>query len=105
MVQIERNIVQQVLGTLMEKPTLLNDTDKFNLEISDFPNQIDRFIFSAIYNLYVGGAELIHTVDIDNYLKENPLARELIEKEMVFNSFKIVSKLQNHKTFNIIIPN
>lgn len=79
--QIERSIIQQVLGTLMANPVLLNDTDKFNLEISDFPNQIDRFIFSAIYNLYIGGAELIHTIDIDNYLKENPLARELIEKE------------------------
>ena len=79
--QIERNIIQQVLGTLMVNPIILNDTDKYNLEVSDFPNQLDRFIFSAIYNLYVGGAEHIHTVDIDNYLQSNPLARELLEKE------------------------
>ena len=81
MLQIERNIIQQVLGTLMVNPIILNDTDKYNLEVSDFPNQLDRFIFSAIYNLYVGGAERIHTIDIDNYLQSNPLARELLEKE------------------------
>ena len=81
MLQIERNIIQQVLGTLMVNPVILNDTDKYNLEVSDFPNQLDRFIFSAIYNLYVGGAERIHTIDIDNYLQSNPLARELLEKE------------------------
>lgn len=81
MLQIERNIIQQILGTLMVNPIILNDTDKYNLEVSDFPNQLDRFIFSAIYNLYIGGAERIHTIDIDNYLQSNPLARELLEKE------------------------
>ena len=65
----------------MQKPLILNDTDKYNLEVSDFPNQLDKFIFSAIYNLYVGGAECIHTVDVDTALKSNPRAKELIEKE------------------------
>lgn len=65
----------------MNKPELLSDTDKYLLEPMDFSQQLDRFIFSAIYNLYVGGAEKIHTVDIDNYLNSNVLAKELIEKE------------------------
>lgn len=65
----------------MNKPELLSDTDKYLLEPTDFSQQLDRFVFSAIYNLYVGGAEKIHTVDIDNYLSSNVLAKELIEKE------------------------
>lgn len=65
----------------MQKPLYLSDTDKFRLDPNDFPNRLDKFIFSAIYNLYLGGAELIHTVDIDLYLKENPLAKETMEKE------------------------
>ena len=81
MIQIERSIIQQILGTLMQKPLLLSDTDKYRLDPHDFPNRLDKFVFSAIYNLYLGGAELIHTVDIDLYLKENPLAKETMEKE------------------------
>lgn len=65
----------------MQKPLLLSDTDKYRLDPHDFPNRLDKFVFSAIYNLYLGGAELIHTVDIDLYLKENPLAKETMEKE------------------------
>lgn len=65
----------------MNKPELLSETDKYFLEPSDFTQQLDKFIFSAIYNLYVNGAEKIHTVDVDNYLQQNSLAKQLMEKE------------------------
>lgn len=64
----------------MCRPELLSDIDKYQLEPGDFSNQLDKFIFSAIYNLYVGGAEKIHVSDIDGYLQENTLAKSLIEK-------------------------
>lgn len=80
-IQIDRHTIVQVLGGLMNKPDLLNETDKYFLEPSDFTKQLDRFIFSAIYNLYVNGAEKIHAIDIDNYLKDNVLARQLMEQE------------------------
>lgn len=81
MIVPDRNTIVQVLGSLMNQPNLLNDSDKYRLEPSDFPMQLDKFIFSAIYNLYIGGAEKIHAIDIDNYLKSNVLASELIQKE------------------------
>lgn len=65
----------------MERPSLLNDTDKYQIEPNDFPHQLDRYIYSAIYNLYVNGAEKIHTIDIDQYLKSNNSAANLMEKE------------------------
>lgn len=65
----------------MKNPQLLGDTDKYNIEISDFSTQFDKFIFSAIYNLFIDGAEQIHTIDIDNYLQSNVVAKNLIEKE------------------------
>lgn len=81
MIQIDRTVIQQVLGSLMQKPLYLSDTDKYRLDPNDFPNRLDRFIYTAIYNLYLGGAEAIHTVDVDLYLKTNPLAKETMEKE------------------------
>ena len=65
----------------MNKPELLSDLDKYRLDPSDFSRALDRFIFAAIYNLYLGGAEHIHTADIDNYLKTNAVASELLENE------------------------
>lgn len=81
MIQIDRHTVIQVFGSLMNQPSLLNDTDKYRLEISDFPTTLDRFIYSAIYNLYNGGVEKIRTIDIISYLKENPTATVYLEKE------------------------
>ena len=81
MVCADRKTIIQILGSLMSRPELLNDIDKYQLEPTDFVQQMDKFIFSAIYNLYVGGAENIHTTDIDAYLSKNEIAKELMEKE------------------------
>lgn len=81
MIQIDRDTIIQIFGGLMKKPSILNDTDKYNIEITDFSTQFDKFIFSAIYNLFVDGAEEIHTIDIDNYLQSNVIAKNLLEKE------------------------
>ena len=81
MVCADRKTIIQILGSLMARPELLNDIDKYQLEPTDFVQQMDKFIFSAIYNLYVGGAENIHTTDIDAYLSKNEIAKELMEKE------------------------
>lgn len=93
MIQIDRRTVQQVLGDLMLKPSLLDDTDKYKLETSDFPQQLDKYIFAAVYNLHLGGAEKIHIVDIENYFKENSVAANLIKRE---NGFAF---LQDCETF------
>ena len=80
MITVDRNTIIQILGGLMSKPELLSNIDKYQLEPFDFPTQLDKFVFSAIYNLYAGGAEKIHTNDIDNYLKDNLVAKEIIDK-------------------------
>ena len=97
-IQVDRHTIVQILGGLMNKPDLLNETDKYLLEPSDFSKQLDRFIFSAIYNLYVNGAEKIHAIDVDNYLKDNALAKQLMEKEngkVFLQDCEIESEVEN----------
>lgn len=65
----------------MRRPSLLSEVDKYQLEPTDFSAPIDKYIFSAIYNLYAGGAEKIRTVDVDTYLQSNEVATQLIQKE------------------------
>ena len=83
MIKIDRHTVLQVLGGLMNKPELLNDTDKYRLELSDFPTSLDKYIYSAISNLYNEGegANNIRSIDIINYLKGNDLAKNQLEQE------------------------
>jgi replicative DNA helicase len=81
MIAIDRQTVMQIFGSLMNKPSLLSEVDKYQLDPQDFTSQLDKFIFSAIYNLYAGGAQNIHTLDIDNYLQTNELAKNLMERD------------------------
>ena len=100
MVQIERSIILQIIGTLMQKPLLLNEIDKYQLSPQDFPRQLDKFIFSAIFNLYVGGAELIHTIDVDTYLAANPVAKDLIQKENGLKFLQDCEAMAEPQNFN-----
>ena len=81
MVCADRKTIIQVLGSLMNRPELLSDIDKYQLEPNDFDLKLDRYVYSAIYNLYVQGAERIHAQDVDNYLSSNEIAKRVIEDE------------------------
>ena len=83
MIKVDRHTIIQVLGSLMNKPDYLSDTDKYRLEYSDFPYTLDKFIFSAISNLYHEGegANKIKAIDIVNYLHNNPTADSVLKKE------------------------
>ena len=80
MVSVDRRTVIQILGCLMHKPSLLSDTDKYQIDPNEFNLQLDKYIYSAIYNLYQGGAESIHAIDIDTYLQSNELAKKIMEE-------------------------
>lgn len=100
MIEIDRHTVIQVLGSLMNHPDLLNETDRYNLEPTDFPKTLDRYGFSAIYNLYVDGAEKIRAIDILSLLEENAIAKNLIEKENGVAFFQDCEVNSDEGTFN-----
>lgn len=67
----DKNAVLQVIGSLMKKPSLLSEKDKYNLQPSDFESRFERYIFIAILNSYTNGAQTLNEIDIDNYLMEH----------------------------------
>lgn len=77
---VDKEVIQQILGSLIKCPHLLNEVDKYNLTLNDFPSKFEKYIFSAIYGLYFNGAEDIKIIDIENYLKTNPIAKNTFEK-------------------------
>lgn len=65
---LDKNTILQIFGSLMKNPLLLAEVDKYSLTPQDFSTNFEKYIFAAINNLYQNGAERISVVDIDNYL-------------------------------------
>src|SRR5574344_198616 len=67
----EQSDIVQIIGSLMKKPSLLSQTDKYSLSISDFPTRFFRYIFDAIQGLYSSGVAQVQPIDVENYLSVN----------------------------------
>lgn len=93
MIENDRRTIMQIFGCLMTKPSILNDVDKYQLKVEDFSETLDRYIFSAIYNLYQNEAEQIHVIDIETYLSRTESAKRL------FNKSNGIDFLQDCETF------
>ena len=78
---IDKKIIIQLFGSLMLNPTLLAQTDKYNIVPEDFGTSFEKYIFASIYNLYINGAETILPQDIDAYLSDKPTCYSVFEKE------------------------
>lgn len=83
----------------MNQPSLLNETDKYSFDVNDFPLTLDRFIFSAIYNLYTNGANKICALDVKTLLDDNLVAKNLIEKENGFSFLQDCEMNSNLENF------
>lgn len=66
----DKTSIIQVLGSLLKNPFLLADSGKYQITIDDFPERFHKIIFSAIFNLYNDGTEVITEVEIDGFLRQ-----------------------------------
>lgn len=76
----DKSTISQVLGGLIQHPQLLSEVDKYSLSMADFSNSFERYIFSAIANLYAQGVTKIDPIDIVNYLESNAAAAKIFER-------------------------
>lgn len=84
---VDKGTIFQVLCGLMKNPQLLGEVDKYKITIDDFNSSFEKYIFSAIYNLYKDGAETVSVVDIDNYLATHSTAKAVFEQ---YNGIEIL---------------
>ena len=80
MKMVDKDTIMQVICGLMINPQYLSENDKYILTIEDFHSLFEKYVFSAIYNLYKDGAESISVVDIDNYFNLHKVAKSVFEK-------------------------
>ena len=78
---IDKNCIQQVLGSLIKHPQFLSEVDKYSFVLTDFPSKFENYIFSAINGLYRNGAPKIQIVDIENFLNSDEIAKKTFEQQ------------------------
>lgn len=75
----DKTCVQQVLGTLLQHPQIISQVDKYNLTITDFSTGFEKYVFSAIVNLYRRGSTKISPIDVENYLDSDKVAEKVFK--------------------------
>ena len=69
---IDKTAIVQVISTIYQFPTLLDQTERYTFTEEDFIEPFHRMIFGAIYNLHNLGIEQITSTVIEDYLEEKP---------------------------------
>jgi replicative DNA helicase len=78
---IDKNCNRQILGSLMQHPQFLSETDKYSLTIDDFSTSLEKYVFMAISGLYANGAKTINPIDVENFLETSPVAKNVFVKQ------------------------
>lgn len=68
----DRTAATHIIGSLVQNPSLLVDSDKYALSPLDFTEKIHSILFSVVNNLYFSGIVKIDVLVIEDYLKKYP---------------------------------
>lgn len=74
----EKSTEQQVIGTLMHNPTILLQSDKYQLSREDFSDPLYRYFFWAIENLGPKATGALKPYEIEEWLKTSNRANAVI---------------------------
>lgn len=94
-----KHCIQQVIGGLIKHPQFLSEVDKYNLDITDFSNRFERYIFTAIQGLYYNGALKITPIDIEKYLESDAAAKENFKELNGLDFLQDAIELSNIESF------
>ena len=97
---IDKRTVQQLLGSLMKKPQLLSQVDKYSFVITDFPSRFEKYIFSAIEGLYRNGATNIQPIDVENFLNMNQAAAVTFKEKNGIEYLQDIIELSEVENFD-----
>ena len=93
----DKSSVQQILGSLIQKPQLLSQVDKYSLTIADFSTRFEKYIFSAIFGLYNQGATKIEAIHIANFLETDAVGKKVFEQN---NGIEFIEDITSFSDLN-----
>ena len=97
---VDKRTVQQLLGSLMKKPQLLSQVDKYSFVLTDFPSRFEKYIYSAIEGLYRNGATNIQSIDVENFLSTNQAAAVVFKEKKGIEYLQDIIELSEVENFD-----
>ena len=97
---VDKRTVQQLLGSLMKKPQLLSQVDKYSFILTDFPSRFEKYIYSAIEGLYRNGAINIQPIDVENFLSTNQVAAAVFKEKNGIEYLQDIVELSEVENFD-----
>lgn len=96
----DKTTTLQILGSLMKKPSFLSQSDKYQLNLSEFTSHFEKVIFASIYNLYQNGLKQIQIIDIENYLENDKNALTIYQRNNGLQYLQDLEELANENNFD-----
>lgn len=97
---LDKSTIQQVLGGLMKNPSFLNQSDKYQLNISDFSSRFEKILFISILNLNRQGLKTIQIVDIENFLENDEASKRVFEQNNGIEYLQDLEEFTNKENFD-----
>lgn len=98
-VEIDKQTIQQVLGSLMLKPTYLDAVDRYSLSELDFPDNFEKGVFHSIQYLRKTGATKIQPIDIENQMMSVPGMKTIFERQNGIEYLQDIIEIANVDAF------
>lgn len=96
---IDVSAIIQVIGCTFNKPSILDDTDRYNITEYDFVEEFHKIVFGSIYNIHLTGSDV--TVDaIVDYLSGRPKFEAIFKQNKGVEYLNKISTLANADTFS-----
>lgn len=97
---VDYTAVLQVIGCVFNKPSILDDSDKYSISEEDFQEQIHKIIFGSIYKIYELGANKITLESINDFLKTRPKNYAIYTQYKGDEWLSKVSEISDELTFD-----
>lgn len=77
---VDEQIILQIFGGILKKPSILTETDVYRLDTTDFYTHFQKILFASLANMVGNGLQKITVADVDTYLQQHGDAYQTFTK-------------------------
>lgn len=96
---VDNAAIIQVIGTVFNNSSLLDETDKYIIHEDDFTTNLHKVIFGSMYQLHKMGSKVTLDAIID-FLSNRPKYNSIFQAEKGIEYIQRASELSSLETFN-----
>jgi replicative DNA helicase len=97
---VDTTAIMQVIGTVFNNPSLLDETDKYTITDDDFPDQFHKIVFGSIFKLHELGVQKISLININDFLSTRPKSEAVYKTQKGDEWLLKIAEAATEETFN-----